>query len=124
MKRLLRHLPLLQYLENLSPAEQKKIVGSSGNQDFLKLFNELALNIVEKNIILNSSQIRNLRRFETEIKKLSERQHSFKTRKEILTKGSFLKILISELMPSLIELVLKKNEMMNHSDDDEADVHD
>ena len=124
MKRLLRHLPLLQYLENLSPAEQKKIVGSSGNQDFLKLFNELALNIVEKNIILNSSQIRNLRRFETEIKKLSERQHSFKTRKKILTKGSFLKILISELMPSLIELVLKKNEMMNHSDDDEADVHD
>ena len=123
MKRLTHHLPLLQYLENLAPSEQKKIISGS-NQDLLKLFSELCLNITQKNISLNSNQIKNLRRFENEIKKLSERQHSFKSRKKILSKGSFLKTLLTELLPSLIEMILKKNEMRQSEIKNEENVHD
>ena len=128
MKRLMNHLPLLQYLQSLAPSEQKKIINSSNNE-LLKLFSELCLNITHKNINLTSSQIKNLRRFENEIKKLSERQHSYKLRKKILSKGSFLKTLLVELMPSLIEIILKRNEMKQNEisgekEEDAENVYD
>ena len=111
MKRLLHHFPLLQYLGNLSPLEQKKLVNNSG-ADLIKLFNEICLNLVHRNLSLSASQIKNLKRFESEIKKLSERKHSLKLRKKVLTKGSFLKVFLVELLPSLIELSLQNNEFL------------
>ena len=113
MKRLSRHMTLLQYLESLSSSEQKNIINGA-NADFIKLFSEICKNISHQNISLTQSQIKKLKRFENEILKLSQKKHSIKSRKKILTTGSFLSVFLSEIIPSLIQAILSHHEENVH----------
>ena len=106
-------MSMLQYLESLSSSEQKKIVNSA-NTDLIKLFSEICKNLTHRNINLTHSQIKKLKKFESDILKLSQKKHSVTTRKKILTSGNFLSVFLSEIIPSLIDIILSHHEKNVH----------
>ena len=108
MKRLLDHMSILEYVSKLSPSEQKKFAESAG-KELLNCFSEISLNLAEKNIKLSPLQVRKLRKHEKDIIHLSRKNNSLKKRRNILTKGTFLKNFLGELVPTLINLVITKN---------------
>ena len=107
MKRVLEHLPILEYLSKLSPKEQKLMI-KGAPKELLFLFSEICLNLIKRNIPLEKNQIIKLRKFENQIISLTQKKHSLGKRRAILHGGSFLKHLIDETLPPLLVSCLKK----------------
>ena len=101
MKQIREHIKTLKYLKSLKSKNKKKEFIQSASNSLLKSISSIALNICKKNIPLTKSEIKKLRRFESEIKLLSQRKHSMLKRKKILGSGGVLNALLS-LLPTLI----------------------
>ena len=99
------HFPLLSYLKDLSPRDQKSLI-KGANRKMLEAFSEICLNLVKKNINLTPSQIDKLRPYEEEIYQLALKKHNVTKRKEIIQKGGFLGALLSSVLPALISTVI------------------
>ena len=104
MKQLKEHMSILEYLRSLTKTEQKNFI-KFANRKLLEVFSAIALNILKRNIPLTRKEIQKLRPYETEIKMLSQRHHSLKKRRKILSTGGMLSSLLS-LVPTLISGVL------------------
>ena len=101
MKRLIQHIPVLQYIRTLNSLEQKKLLLNAPKQLLITL-SEIALNLIQRNISLTGTQISKLKKFEKEIVQLSAKKHSLNKRKKILRKGTFFKSLLDSTVPSLM----------------------
>ena len=108
MKRVIDHLPVLQYLRKLNSKEQKLLIRGAP-KELLFLFSEICLNLIKRNIPLEKSQIDKLKRYENQIISLTQKKHSLAKRRSILHGGSFLKNLLDETLPSLLVSCLRKN---------------
>ena len=108
MKRVIDHLPVLQYLRKLNSKEQKLLIRGAP-KELLFLFSEICLNLIKRNIPLEKSQIDKLKRYENQIISLTQKKHSLAKRRSILHGGSFLKNLLDKTLPSLLVSCLRKN---------------
>ena len=106
MRNLITNIPVLQWINTLSPSQQKHIVNGASKQ-LLICISEIALNIVAKTMSLSPTQISKLKKHEKDIVSLAQKKHSYKKRKDILKNGQFLNNFLSTLMPNLIELALE-----------------
>ena len=104
MKNLKKNLPILEYLRGISPKNQRNII-KNADKPLLICLSEICLNLVKRHIKLRPSEIKKLRRFESEIRTLAERKHSLAKRKKILLKGGFLPSILS-ILPTLISGVI------------------
>ena len=107
MKRVINHMPILQYLRTLKPPEQKNLILNAPKELILTL-SEICLNLIQRNIVLSSSQILKLRKFEKVIVSLSEKKHSLANRKRLIRGGGFLKNLLDSTVPPLIYHLARK----------------
>ena len=57
---------------------------------------------------ITSNQQKKLQKFESQIVKLSKKNHSLAKRKQILSGGSFMKTLLDESLPPLVDSILTK----------------
>ena len=103
--RLREHFPLLSYLKDLTPRDQKSLI-KGANRKLLAAFSEICLNLVKKNVKLTPSQIDKLRPYKEEIYQLALKKHSVTKRKAIIQKGGFLGALLGSVLPALISTVL------------------
>ena len=104
MENLKKHIPILEYLKSLNTKEQKQLI-KNANVGLLRVFSEICINLIKRNIELSSADIKRLKKYEHLIEKLSQRKHSAKVRKNILQKGGFLSSILS-LLPTLIGGIL------------------
>ena len=104
MKNLKKNLPLLEYLKNLSKKNQNNII-KFADKPLLICLSEICLNLVKRNIPLKSQDIKRLKKYESEIRTLSEKKHSLTKRKKILSRGGLLPGLLS-ILPTLISGVI------------------
>ena len=104
MDNLKKHIPILEYLKNLNSKEQKNLI-KNANVALLRVFSEICLNLMKRNIELSPLDITRLKKHEHLIKKLSQRKHSIKVRKNILQRGGFLSSILS-LLPALVGGIL------------------
>ena len=104
MRQLQRHIPVLEYIHDLSAKDQKLFI-THASKPLLLCLSGICLNIIKRQIPLSSSDIKKLKKYEKEIKTLSERRHSLTKRKKILASGGFMSALLS-LLPTLISSVI------------------
>ena len=108
MKRIINHIPILQYLRTLSIKDQKNLVFLAPKELLLTL-SEIALNLIHKNIALSPPQILKLKKFEKQIVSLSEKKHSLTKRRKILRGGGFLKSFLDTTIPNLMLKLVRKH---------------
>ena len=114
MKRVIQHMPILEYLRSLTSKEQKNLILNAPKQLLLTL-SEIALNLIGKNIVLTKPQISKLQKHEKQILELSERKHSLSRRKQILRGGSFLKNLLdTTILQLMLAIVRNKSNGVRH----------
>ena len=89
MQNLITNIPVLQWINTLSPSQQKHVI-SGASKELLICISEIAFNTVAKTISLSSTKISQLRKHEKDIVSLAKKKHSFKKRKDILKNGHFL----------------------------------
>ena len=104
MRQLKQHIPILEYIRQLSSKDQKSFI-STASKGLLHCLSGICLNIVKRNIPLSPLEIRKLRKYEKEIKTLAERRHSLSKRKKILASGGFMSTLLT-LLPTLVSAVI------------------
>ena len=104
MKNLEKHIGVLEYLKELKPADQKRFI-QSASKSLLHCLSEICLNLVRQNISLNSSDINKLKKYEKEILTLSEKRHSLKKRKQLITRGGLLNSLL-HILPAILTGIL------------------
>lgn len=104
MRQLQKHIPVLEYIQQLSPKDQKSFINTA-SKPLLHCLSGLCLNIIKRQIPLSASEIKKLRKFEREIKILSEKRHSLSKRKKVLASGGFMSALLT-LLPTLISSVI------------------
>ena len=104
MENLKRHIPILEYLKSLKEKEQKQLI-KNANIALLRVFSEICLNLIKRNIELSPLDITRLKKYEHLIIRLSQRKHSTKVRKNILQRGGFLSSLLS-ILPALVGGIL------------------
>ena len=104
MKQLQKHIPILEYIRTLSPKDQRVFINTA-SKPLLHCLSGLCLNLVKRQIPLTNSEIKKLKKYEKEIKTLSERRHSLSKRKKILASGGFISALMT-LLPTLVSSVI------------------
>lgn len=104
MRQLQKHIPILEYIRELSPKHQKSFL-STASKPLLHCLSGICLNLIKRQIPLSPSEIQKLRKYEKEIKSLSEKRHSLAKRKKILASGGFVNALLS-LLPTLVSSII------------------
>ena len=115
MRRLIEHLPVLNYMRRLSTIEQKNLI-STAPKDLLITLSEIALNIISKNIPLTRLQIEKLRKFEKDIVSLSQKKHSLAKRRKILRGKGLVKNLLDVTIPPLMVSLARKKQSKSKKD--------
>ena len=103
--RVRKHYPLLDYMKNLKPKEQRMII-KGATRELLLTLSEICLNLIKSNIDLAPSEIDKLRPYQSQIYDLTKRNHSLKKRKQIIQRGGFLSALLSAVLPALISSII------------------
>ena len=63
MRQLQKHIPVLEYIQQLSPKDQKSFINTA-SKPLLHCLSGLCLNIIKRQIPLSASEIKKLRKFE------------------------------------------------------------
>jgi len=77
------------------------------DREFLDCVSECAKNVIKGNVPLTSRQMTNLRRRRYDLRSLSNRKTSLKTKRKIIQKGGFLSVLLPPVLSLLSTLLLK-----------------
>jgi len=77
------------------------------DREFLDCVSECAKNVIKGNVPLTSRQMTNLRRRRYDLRSLSNRKTSLKTKRKIIQKGGFLSVLLPPVLSLLGTLLLK-----------------
>ena len=104
MKNIKKHLGILEYLRDLPKKNQINII-KNADKKLLHCLSEICLNLVRRQIPLKPNEIKNLKKYEKEIRILAERKHSLVKRKKVLIKGGFFPSLLG-LLPTLISGII------------------
>jgi len=100
--RIKKYANLLQQLHRAPAAKKKALLKKYGGQrEFVKCLCECSKNILCGNIALTPSQKRALLKRKSDLKKLSLKKTSLKTKKRIVQKGGFLGALLGPIVSIL-----------------------
>lgn len=84
------------------PAKTRKAYISEGGPGLIKAVCECALNILKGRVPLSSTQKARLKRHKKDLRTLTRKKTSLKTKKRILQKGGFLHPLLAPLLAPII----------------------
>ena len=77
------------------------------DKEFVDCVSECAKNVIKGNVPLNERQMTNLRRKRQDLRALSKRKTSLRTKRKILQKGGFLGALLPPVLSVLGSLLLQ-----------------
>ena len=100
-QRIKRNFEALQALAKANKAVKSAMI-SSANKDLILSLVECATNIIRGNVKLTRHQFQRLKRYRTELERLTKPKTSQKDRKEILQSGGFLGALLRPLLGLLL----------------------
>ena len=93
-------VPVLKRVRRLTPAKQKKIIGTCHN-DILKCIGICVKHIINGKARLTSAQLKKLRRRKQLVRSLARKNTSLKSKRKILQTGGFLGL----ILPSVVSLM-------------------
>ena len=95
-----RNEPLLRLLQKLKPSAVKAVL-KEASPDLIKALCECTLNVLKGNVKLNSAQRKKLSRHKNNLRTLTAKKTSMKTRKQILQTGGFIGALLNPVLSVL-----------------------
>ena len=106
--RLWRNAPKLKLLKN-SSAKQRKNIISKSNADLISCICDCCLNLVNGNLKVNKIQRKTLVNHAADIRALSKKGKSFKTRKTLLLqRGGFIPALLTPVLTLIASTIASK----------------
>ena len=93
-------VPVLKRVRRLTPAKQKKFIGTCHN-DILKCIGICVKHIINGKARLTSAQLKKLRRRKQLVRSLARKNTSLKSKRKILQTGGFLGL----ILPSVVSLM-------------------
>jgi hypothetical protein len=105
--RVKKHLHILKKLRCCRKKEQKAIL-TKGGKPLQLCLQECALNILKGNVPLSKAQFKKLKNHKNNLRQLSRKRTSHKTRLQIEQKGGFLPLLLAPIVGSLLGGILKR----------------
>jgi len=100
-----RYLPTLKRIRKMGDRAKQEYVRKC-DKEFLDCISECAKNLIKGNVPLTSRQMTNLRRKKHDLRSLSKRNTSLRTKRKILQKGGFLSALLPPILSVLGSLLL------------------
>ena len=101
--RLRKYAPLLRYmLKGKRPIVRALL--NEADRDIVNVFCECALNVVNGNVPLTSSQRRQLKKYKKAILLILNKSASLKRKKKALQTGGFVGALLSAVLPAIISV--------------------
>jgi len=101
-----RYLPIMNRIRKMGDRAKKEYVRKC-EKEFLDCMSECAKNVIKGNIHLTSRQMTNQRRKKNDLRELSKRKTSLRTKHKILQKGGFLSALLPPILTVLGSLLLQ-----------------
>ena len=101
-----KYLPVLKRIRRLGDRAKREYVRRC-DREFLHCVSECAKNVIKGNVPLTKRQMTNLRRKRYDLRALSKRKTSLKTKRKILQKGGFLTALLPPVLSVLGSLLLQ-----------------
>ena len=100
-----KNAQLLRVLAQAKPHMCKAIIGAA-DRDLVTCLCECAQNILNGNVPLNKSHLKQLQRYRTDVRKLAKKRTAKHTKKKILQKGGFLSALLAPIAVEVLTKVL------------------
>jgi len=105
-ERVKKYLPVLKRIRRLGDKAKKAYVRKC-NREFIDCVSECAKNVIKGNVPVTDRQMTNLRRKRYDLRTLSKKKTSVKTKRKILQKGGFLSALLPPVLSVLGSLLLQ-----------------
>lgn len=110
LKRLKENKHMLFVLKKATPKLRKAILKSAPDE-LIKAINEIAYNILNGNHRIGKKNKENLKKYKSQLRKLTQPNKSLKTKRKVLVQngGSFLPYLLSTVLSGLIGKLLEQH---------------
>jgi len=106
-ERVKKYLPLLKLIRRLGDRAKKAYVRKC-TREFIDCVSECAKNVIKGNVPLTNRQKTNLRRKRYDLRALSKKKTSLRSKRKILQKGGFLTALLPPVLAVLGSLLMQK----------------
>ena len=110
LSRLKRNISTLRALTKFKPRLRQSVV-ENADDDLIKALSEIALNVLNGNLQLSAGEKERLRKYQKELRKLTEPRRSIKSKRRILVQSGgavFLPTLVATLLASGVGKLLEK----------------
>jgi len=104
--RVKKYLPTLKRIRRLGEKARRDYVRKCDNE-FIHCISECAKNVIKGNLPLTKRQMTNLRRRRYDLRALSAKKTSLRTKRKILQKGGFLTALVPPVLSVLGSLLMQ-----------------
>ena len=104
--RMKRYLPVLKRIRRMGEKAKRQYVRKC-DKEFVNCVSECAKNVIKGNVPLNKRQMTNLRRKRNDLRTLSKKKTSLRTKRKIIQKGGFLTALLPPVLAVLGSLLLQ-----------------
>jgi len=101
-----RYLPTLKRIRKMGDRAKREYVRKC-DKEFLDCISECTKNVIKGNVPLTSRQMTELRRKRHDLRALSAKKTSLRTKRKILQKGGFLTALLPPILSVLGSLLLQ-----------------
>lgn len=99
--KLRRNIPALRNIFNASKSQQKKLIGDAP-ANILGSLCECAHNVLKGNVPLTTKQFKHLKRYHKQLKTVSRKKTSLKSKRKTFQSGGFLGALIAPIAKLLL----------------------
>ena len=101
--RVKRYLPVLKRIRKLGNKVRREFIRKC-DKDFIDCVSECARNLLKGNVPLTKRQMTNLRRKRQDLRALSKKKTSMRTKRKIVQKGGFLSAPLPPVLSVLTSL--------------------
>ena len=100
------YLPVLKRIRRMGEKAKRQYVRKC-DTEFVNCVSECAKNLIKGNVPLNNRQMTNLRRKRNDLRTLSKKKTSLRTKRKIIQKGGFLTALLPPVLAVLGSLLFQ-----------------
>jgi len=104
--RIKKYLPVLKHIRRMGDRAKREYIRKC-DTEFVNCVSECAKNVIKGNVPLTDRQMTNLRRKRHDLRALSKKKTSLRTKRKILQKGGLLTALIPPVLSVLGSLLLQ-----------------
>ncbi len=105
--RLKKHINLLKLLHKANPKLRKAILQNIDN-DALRCLSDCAHNILNGNLPVTPTQLKQLKRHKSTIRNLASKKVALKKKRELIQSGGFVSALLTPLLALAVSLLADK----------------